>query len=268
MKTISDRLKTAAALFILLTAPASFSSCDGTGGGALILPNRTWVAIDPVQCLQNPWELDWLASHANDYLAYPREIDSQLIIIRLYYAGLGVDVDEALSIPNGLGVCDACSCPRGDTIYLHVRDRDLRTMLILGFRVEAPYNPGPGDTSIVGMYRYTGYDSLGAVLITGTLEFKSVDSTSARGTWELDGPEGYGPQIGVGTFEGWIDGGVVTLNLNPGWADNNVFLYGRMAAGVYSGQWDWVTFIGPTYTGSFTAVKMEVVPPPTLPEGL
>ncbi len=265
MKTTFNLLKTAAVI-LTLTAPVFFSSCDG-GGGALLLPNRTWVAIDPVQCLRNPWEMDWLARHSNDYLAYPREIDSQLIIIKLYYSRLGVDVDEALSILKYDAVCEACSCPRGDTIYLHVRDRDLRTMLSQGFRVEAPYNQQPRDTTLIGDYRYTGYDSLGAAIITGTLGFRSVDSTSTRGVWELDGPAGYGPQIGVGTFEGWIDGGVVTLNLNPGWADNNVFLYGRLAAGVYSGQWDWVTFIGPTYTGSFKAVKKMVEPAPLMPEG-
>jgi len=266
MKTTLSHYKTAAALLLTLTALLTIPSCEG-GGGALLLPNRTWVAIDPVQCLGNPWEMDWLAHHANDYLAYPRDIDSQLAIVREYYARIGVDIDQSLSVPNGLGVCDACSCPRGDTIYLHVRDRDLRTMLVLGFRVETPYNPGPRDTTLLGTYQYTGYDSLGAVLITGTLKFKGVDSVSVRGNWELHGPEGYGPQIGIGTFEGWIDGGVIVLNLNPGWADNNVFLYGELHGGIYSGQWDWVTFIGPTYTGSFNAVKESPEPRPVVSEG-
>ena len=39
-----------------------------------------WVTIDPIQCLSNPWEQDWLASHDNDYDAYPRDEESRLEI--------------------------------------------------------------------------------------------------------------------------------------------------------------------------------------------
>ena len=33
-----------------------------------------------------------------------------------------------------------------------------------------------------------------------------------------------GPQIGQGRLEGWKHGNTLSINLNPGWADNNVFL--------------------------------------------
>ena len=81
----------------------------------------------------------------------------------------------------------------------------------------------------------------------------------------MNGPAGYGPQVGMGTFVGEIHGNVVGLNLNPGWADNNVVLNGEMENGTYAGRWEWITFAGVTYTGNFTAVKRPSPPRTFLP---
>lgn len=228
--------------------------CDG--GGFLLEPRQSWVAIDPVQCLTNPWEKDWLERHDGNYGSYPLDPDSQYAIIRAYYAGHGVRVDDIISIPKYQNVCEACSCPRGDALYLLVRNVDVNRMLRFGFRLESPYRDGPCDPQIEGMYRYTGFDSTGRVLVTGTLSFTLVDSHRISGTWALDCPPGYGPQNGRGELAGWIEGNVLTVNLNPEWADNNVYLYGRIADGVYRGRWDYSTFIGSVRTGTFEAVKM------------
>jgi len=263
LRGLIRHLKITALVFFTVAGLALLPSCDG--GGGLLAPYRTWVATEPVQCLGNPWERDWLERHGNDYEAYPRDPASQNAIVREYYARFGVDITDIVSIPKYQVVCAACSCPRGDTFYLYVRDRDVGTMLFLGYRREAPYRPQPGDTTLIGVYQYTGYDSTGSPLITGTLTFVCRETTSVSGTWALNGPAGYGPQVGMGTFVGEIHGNVVGLNLNPGWADNNVVLNGEMENGTYAGRWEWITFAGVTYTGNFTAVKRPSPPRTFLP---
>ena len=34
---------------------------------------QTWVAIEPIQCLGNPWEQDWLDNNNGEYDAYPKD---------------------------------------------------------------------------------------------------------------------------------------------------------------------------------------------------
>ncbi len=228
-------------------------SCDN--GVGLFKPGRTWVATNPIQCLGNPWEADWLERHDNDYQSYPRDSVSRYAIIREYYSRLGVEITDVISIVVYEVVCTACSCPTGDALYLHVRDEDVGTMTSLGFRVELPHRPAPPDTTLKGVFYYTGFDSSWSPIISGTLTFVVVESTSVSGIWQFEGREGYGPQVGMGAFEGWIDGKTVSINLNPGWADNNVFLTGELKEGRYQGTWEYVTFVGPVYTGSFSAVK-------------
>jgi len=55
---------------------------------------------------------------------------------------------------------------------------------------------------------------------------------------------------------GRVDGRSVTINLNPGWVDNNVILAGTVVDGRIEGQWTWITFAGPTTTGTFVATKV------------
>lgn len=260
MNAIIRYLKKAALALFTVAGLALFPSCDG--GGGLLTPDRTWVATEPIQCLGNPWEEDWLERHGNNYSAYPQDKGSQNAIVREYYARLGVEVTDIISVPKYQAVCLACVCARGDVLYLLVRDEDVGTMLVLGFRRESPYWPHPGDTALLGDYRYTGYDSSGSPLIQGTLTFLRMDSTSVSGVWRLQGPGGYGPQIGMGMFEGGVDGRVVWLNLNPDYVDNNVVLYGELNGERYAGRWQVITFAGVGYTGTFEAVKCPGARPP------
>jgi hypothetical protein len=118
---------------ILLT----MSSCDNAG--ILLVPREeVWVATEPVQCLGNPWEQDWLARHGNNYGAYPRDIDSQKTVLVEYYARFGVRVKNTISIVTHPVTCAACTCPRGDTLYLLVPEDDANTMILLGYRREEP----------------------------------------------------------------------------------------------------------------------------------
>ena len=230
------------------------SACEG--GPGIFYPGRTWVATDPIQCLGNPWEVDWLVRNEYNYQGYPRSLDSQYVIIRTYYARLGVEAADILSVHKYDITCDACSCARGDVLYLSVRNDDVEAMVLLGYRKEAPFQPAPADSVINGVYRYVGYDSSGRAVITGTLAFIRVEETTVSGSWDFEGPDGYGPQVGSGTFEGSRDGFFFDLNLNPGWADNNVYLHGEWKNGTYRGMWEYATFVGPTNTGRFAAVKL------------
>ncbi len=122
-----------AASFLLL-------SCEGNSGfpGISGPDQRAWVANEPIQCLGNPWEQDWLERHANDYSAYPMDQAAQNTILTEYYSRQGVRIYTIVSIPKYQGTCDACGCPRGDMLYLLVGRDDTREMIQLGYRLEEP----------------------------------------------------------------------------------------------------------------------------------
>ncbi|MEE9270920.1 MAG: hypothetical protein V3V49_11745 [Candidatus Krumholzibacteria bacterium] len=107
-------------------------------------PNRVWVAIEPIQCLGNPWEQDWLKSNEDSYSAYPKDPTRQGLtpeefeIIKDFYSRQGVVVFEGETRPKYDNVCLACSCPEGHTLYLWVRAGDVETMISFGYRVESP----------------------------------------------------------------------------------------------------------------------------------
>lgn len=119
-----------------------------------------------------------------------------------------------------------------------------------------------------GSYDYTARSNGGEVLVTGTLDLDYSESVAADGTvaitghWDLQrrGPgEDVGPQVGEGDLDGTVDSdGNVWINLNPDWADNNVFLSGSFSGeqfGDFEGTWSYSTFIGHTNGGTFTAVR-------------
>ena len=99
---------------------------------------RAWVATEPIQCLANPWEQDWLASHDGDYASYPKDTAAEIEIIKDYYRRQGVVVFEAVKKGRYQLVCAACTCPEGHTLYLDVRRQDVAAMLSFGYRQESP----------------------------------------------------------------------------------------------------------------------------------
>ena len=102
---------------------------------------KTWVEIDPMQCLWNPWEKDWLKSHNDDYASYPRDFHTEgfdggeITIIKEYYKNQGIIVYDVKLELTHYSVCEACACPIGDTLYLLVSDNAIRQMLESGFKV-------------------------------------------------------------------------------------------------------------------------------------
>jgi hypothetical protein len=105
---------------------------------------RAWVATEPVQCLTNPWEADWVQDHPGE--TYPRDLnswprrltDEEVAIITDYYAELGVTVYGADTREKARTICAACNCEEGFTLFLLVGESDVETMIGLGYRRAAP----------------------------------------------------------------------------------------------------------------------------------
>ncbi len=115
--------------------------------------------------------------------------------------------------------------------------------------------PAGGDPS--GAYGYVARSGLIPV-VTGTVTLLVDKDSAVTGSWELRRVPGsdpaiqVGPQLGSGTLVGRLNAsGIVAVDLNPGWADNNVFLaLGGTARDLLTGTWDHSTIIGPVAGGS------------------
>jgi hypothetical protein len=110
-----------------------------------------------------------------------------------------------------------------------------------------------------GMYAYTSYDSTGQVIVKGLIIINDEDSSNITGHWVLDkigNPEDIGPQVGSGELIGTITNNEFWFNLNPQFSDNNLLLTGSAENNKFSGNWQWISFIGVTNQGTFEAVKI------------
>jgi hypothetical protein len=108
-------------------------------------------------------------------------------------------------------------------------------------------------------YLYTAFDTAGRVIVRGDLVLHLSDSATVTGTWDFEAvgtPSAMnGPHIGTGTLVGSIDDSIFTANLNPGMADNNVFLHGTLETGWIAGTWEFAGFPGVLNRGPFIAVR-------------
>lgn len=94
------------------------------------------MSFEPIQCLNNPWEEDWLRSNNGSAGSYPREWTARRVIIMDYYARLGIRIfDARREVPDNGIRCGACSCGDGYTLFLQVADEDVSDMVALGFEV-------------------------------------------------------------------------------------------------------------------------------------
>jgi len=115
-------------------------------------------------------------------------------------------------------------------------------------------SPVSGDPS--GVYGYVAHSGVIPV-VTGTMTLQVDEDSVVTGSWELRRVPGsdpdiqVGPQLGSGTLAGRLDAsGVVAVDLNPGWADNNVYLVlGGYTPYRLTGTWDHSTLIGPVAGG-------------------
>lgn len=103
----------------------------GWDSTALLTLQKTWVEIDPIQCLGNPWEQDWLKSHNDDYSTYPHGGET----IKDYYKKYGVIIYDVKSEKTHDFVCEGCNCPIGNTLYFLIPNSAISQMTELGFKV-------------------------------------------------------------------------------------------------------------------------------------
>ena len=112
---------------------------------------------------------------------------------------------------------------------------------------------------VAATYSYRAYNSKGELAVSGTMTFEEVDTISVSGIWAFAAvltSEAVGPQVGTGKLAGSLQKSSISINLNPGWADNNVFLQGTVFSDSITGRWMWSTFVGPTAEGKFRAIKV------------
>jgi hypothetical protein len=113
-----------------------------------------------------------------------------------------------------------------------------------------------------GVYGYSA-QSGGADAVSGRVTLATHPDSSVSGSWELSRVPGsdttllVGPQVGTGTLAGAVAAGTVSLNLNPTWADNNVFLTVHASTpGELTGTWWHSTIAGPVASGSVTLLRL------------
>jgi hypothetical protein len=97
--------------------------------------DAVWVEIDPIQCLGNPWEQDWLKAHEDDISSYPK--DDEFEIIKEFYNREGVTILDIKGQRKYEFVCLACDCPRGDTLYLFIPGEHVDKISEFGFKVSS-----------------------------------------------------------------------------------------------------------------------------------
>ena len=117
---------------------------------------------------------------------------------------------------------------------------------------------GLTDPTPEGAFRYASYDTTGTVLVRGWFTMGISDPNMISGEWHftaVGSPENIGPQTGDGKLVGSIDGGIVRIELNPQYRDNNLGLIGTLEGNRFAGRWEWISFVGVTNQGPFVAEK-------------
>lgn len=137
--------------------------------------------------------------------------------------------------------------------------------LVLGLVVACSANGvDPRGSLKSAVLHYRAASAQGVPLLAGNLRLAVHDDSTVTGTWAIDWIAGadtsarVGPQVGTGTFGGQLlADGSVELNLNPSYADNNVFLSATATTDGLSGQWSWSGFPGVLSSGRFTATFVQ-----------
>jgi len=115
----------AAAVLILLITSPGFAEKKPSD-------DKVWVIVRPIQCLENPWEKAWLAKNPKQDAKYPRRREVELI--KAYFAQKNVPlVDIRYKAYAGQGICQACSCSRGDTFYFLIHGENVPQMVKMGY---------------------------------------------------------------------------------------------------------------------------------------
>jgi len=81
----------------------------------IIEDKKIWIEIDPIQCLENPWEKDWIENNLDE--DYPRdnalhfsEIEEN--ILKEFYKKKGITIFDIKpeTYSGDFEICESCSC--------------------------------------------------------------------------------------------------------------------------------------------------------------
>jgi hypothetical protein len=99
----------------------------------------TWVSIDTIQCMGNPWEQDWIEKHDDNYdLWHDLSEAEKMDVFKNYYEKQGVTIYDLKRTWPYETTCHACACKRGDRFYCYIEDADVDAMLNRGFVLDYP----------------------------------------------------------------------------------------------------------------------------------
>ncbi len=88
--------------------------------------DEVWVHIDPVQCLANPWEQEWLENNDYDYDAYYQKSDEEKQDVFVgYFLNFGLVIYDIFETHPYELVCGACPCPKGNRFHCLVDESKL-----------------------------------------------------------------------------------------------------------------------------------------------
>ncbi|MBC8277675.1 MAG: hypothetical protein H8E46_05540 [FCB group bacterium] len=128
----------------------------------------------------------------------------------------------------------------------------LLTIIWLGCS-DTPTESFPDDVFI-----YTSYDTSGIPAVSGWFTMTFSDSGAISGDWHFSpvgNPQNIGPQTGEGNLIGGIDENNVWIELNPQYIDHNLRLTGTLEGDRYTGEWQWISYVGVTNQGNFEAIR-------------
>ena len=123
---------------------------------------------------------------------------------------------------------------------------------------------GSGDTVT---YNCNLFDNKGNLAASGKLDLPDQlnGNKEFSGSWDIDLAAGSSIsggsyrrsalKFGSGKLNGSIKKGTIHVNLNPGWADNNVWLSAKYAKAGFKGKWSYATDAGDQVMGTFSASK-------------
>jgi hypothetical protein len=132
--------------------------------------------------------------------------------------------------------------------------------LSLAACVSETSNPAPDRSATDASLQYVIKTETGDPLLVGQLKMDVLEDSTISGTWSSHWVPGadrsieVGDQIGDGTLAGrQSEDGLVYIDLNPGYADNNVTLVATPIGGGFTGTWHWSTIAGIRTQGRFSA---------------
>lgn len=92
-----------------------------------------WIELNPIKCLGNAWEFDWLQNNPGEYDNYPKNQTES--IIKNFYAKKGIKIIEIKTKNDTVKTCDACNCPQGKTLKVLINKKYQEDMIKSGWKI-------------------------------------------------------------------------------------------------------------------------------------